>query len=197
VLAQLESVQRHGYEIAAETERRSGGVVSFQPASLYPVLYRLERRGLIAGQWVEKPPQRRRRYYRLTAAGRKMLAEERQDWAGDSSSIDLDGTTSVTFNCLGDIAAGKGLSILDYQSSASPDYAFRLLGNFSSDPNFLALLSHTTINGFTARAVFDGTFTDVTPTDVSATPEPATIGLTGLSIAGLSLLLCRYQRRSA
>jgi PadR family transcriptional regulator, regulatory protein PadR len=46
------------------------------------MLYRLERRGLIAGQWVEKPPQRRRRYYRLTAAGRKMLAEERQDWAG-------------------------------------------------------------------------------------------------------------------
>jgi hypothetical protein len=115
----------------------------------------------------------------------------------DSSSIDLDGTTSVTFSCLGDIAAGKGLSILDYQSSASPDYAFRLLGNFSSDPNFLALLSHTTINGFTARAMFDGTFTDVTPTDISATPEPATVGLSGLSIAGLTLLLCRCNRRSA
>lgn len=80
VLAQLESRPRHGYEIGVEIERRSEGAVSFQIASLYPVLYRLERKGLIAGQWVEAPGQRRRRYYKLTPAGRKMLSEQRRSW---------------------------------------------------------------------------------------------------------------------
>ena len=81
VLAQLEARPRHGYEIGVEIERRSGGEVSFQIASLYPVLYRLERKGLIAGQWVEAAGQRRRRYYKLTPAGRKILAEQRRSWS--------------------------------------------------------------------------------------------------------------------
>src|SRR5215469_15258183 len=81
VLAQLESRPRHGYEIGVEIERRSAGEVSFQIASLYPVLYRLERKGLIAGQWVEAAGQRRRRFYKLTPAGRKVLAEQRRSWS--------------------------------------------------------------------------------------------------------------------
>lgn len=81
VLAQIEARARHGYEIACEIERRSGGAVTFQPASLYPVLYRLERQGWIVGHWVEKPGQRRRRYYRLTPAGRTQLAEQRSSWS--------------------------------------------------------------------------------------------------------------------
>jgi transcriptional regulator len=80
VLAQLEGASRHGYEIAQQIAARSGGAVSFHAASLYPVLYRLERRGLIAGRWVEKKDQRRRRYYALTAQGRKVLAERRKTW---------------------------------------------------------------------------------------------------------------------
>src|SRR5690348_14522013 len=80
VLAQLEARPRHGYEIGVEIERRSEGAVSFQAASLYPVLYRLEHKGLIAGRWVEASGQRRRRYYRLTRAGRKVLAEQRRSW---------------------------------------------------------------------------------------------------------------------
>jgi len=80
VLAQLEARPRHGYEIGVEIERRSQGEVSFQIASLYPVLYRLERKGLIAGRWVEAAGQRRRRYYKLTAAGRKVLSEQRRSW---------------------------------------------------------------------------------------------------------------------
>jgi PadR family transcriptional regulator, regulatory protein PadR len=80
VLAQLEDRASHGYEIAHQITRRSNGAVSFHAASLYPVLYRLERRGLIAGRWVEKAGQRRRRYYTLTAAGRKMLTERRKTW---------------------------------------------------------------------------------------------------------------------
>ncbi len=81
VLAQLENSQSHGYEIAQQIAARSGGAVSFHAASLYPVLYRLERRGLIAGRWVEKSGQRRRRYYRLTSEGRKVLSARRRNWS--------------------------------------------------------------------------------------------------------------------
>jgi PadR family transcriptional regulator PadR len=80
ILAQLEQRPSHGYEIARQIGARSGGAVSFHVASLYPILYRLERRRLIAGRWVEKAGQRRRRYYTLTAAGRKVLAEQRRNW---------------------------------------------------------------------------------------------------------------------
>jgi transcriptional regulator len=80
VLAQLEVGRLHGYDIARRIEARSKGVVSFNVASLYPVLYRLEQRGLISGRWVEKSGQRRRRYYQLTASGRKSLAAHRASW---------------------------------------------------------------------------------------------------------------------
>jgi DNA-binding PadR family transcriptional regulator len=74
-------VALHGYEIGQQIAARATGTVSFQPASLYPVLYRLERRGLIAGRWVEKARPRRRRYYCLTAGGRRVLAERRKSWS--------------------------------------------------------------------------------------------------------------------
>lgn len=80
VLALLEARPRHGYELALQIERRSAGVIDFHAASLYPLLYRLERQGLVAARWVEKPGERRRRYYRLTPAGRRALASERQGW---------------------------------------------------------------------------------------------------------------------
>lgn len=80
ILAQLETVRRHGYDIGRQIEQRSGGAVTFNVASLYPVLYRLERRGLVTGRWVEKAGQRRRRYYSLTSKGRKVLAEQRRSW---------------------------------------------------------------------------------------------------------------------
>src|SRR5688572_24491130 len=81
ILAQLEQRPSHGYEIAQQIDLRSRGTISFHVASLYPILYRLERRGVIAGRWVEKAGQRRRRYYTLTAAGRKVLAEQRRNWS--------------------------------------------------------------------------------------------------------------------
>jgi PadR family transcriptional regulator PadR len=87
VLAQLEERQQHGYEIARQIAVRSNDAVSFHVASLYPVLYRMERRGLIAGRWVEKAGQRRRRYYRLTAAGRKVLAAQRKTWSAFMAAI--------------------------------------------------------------------------------------------------------------
>lgn len=80
VLAQLEDGPSHGYEIAVQISRRSRGQLEFNAASLYPVLYRLESRGWISGRWVEKFGERRRRFYRLTAAGKRTLAERRASW---------------------------------------------------------------------------------------------------------------------
>ena len=80
VLAAIERRSRHGYEIAKLIDDRSGGVLRFHIASLYPMLYRMERRGWIEGKWVEKAGQRKRRYYRLTPEGRKILAHQRSTW---------------------------------------------------------------------------------------------------------------------
>ena len=80
ILSLVEDRPRHGYEVGQLIELRSGGALRFNVASLYPLLYRLEKRGWIRGRWVEKPGQRRRRYYRLTAAGKKILAAQRDGW---------------------------------------------------------------------------------------------------------------------
>ena len=81
ILAVIEAQPRHGYEIARQIETQSDGTLRFTLASLYATLYRLEDRGWIRGRWVEKAGQRRRCYYRITAAGRRVLAAERADWA--------------------------------------------------------------------------------------------------------------------
>jgi len=81
VLSLVERRARHGYEIAKLIEARSEGALRFNVASLYPLLYRLEARGLLEGRWVEKPGQRRRRYYKLTAEGRKALRLQQSAWA--------------------------------------------------------------------------------------------------------------------
>jgi PadR family transcriptional regulator PadR len=80
ILALLEEGDRHGYDLARLIDDRSRGAISFHAASLYPTLYRMEAKDLIEGRWVEKAGQRRRRYYRLTAAGRKALATQRNVW---------------------------------------------------------------------------------------------------------------------
>jgi transcriptional regulator len=80
ILALLEDRPGHGYDVAKRLESRSGGVVRLKLASLYPLLYRMEERNWIQGRWVERAGQRRCRYYRLTPAGRKVLAAQRSTW---------------------------------------------------------------------------------------------------------------------
>jgi transcriptional regulator len=80
ILSLIEARARHGYDIAKLIEARSKGALTFNVASLYPLLYRLERRGWIKGTWLEAAGQRRRRMYRLTAEGRKVLAAQRTGW---------------------------------------------------------------------------------------------------------------------
>jgi transcriptional regulator len=81
ILALVEDGDLHGYEIARQIELRSGGALKFTLAALYATLYRMEARRWISGRWVEKAGQRRRRHYRITEAGRTVLAAQRADWA--------------------------------------------------------------------------------------------------------------------
>ncbi len=88
LLALLEDEERHGYDLARQIGERSNGAISFHVGSLYPTLYRLEDRGYVEGRWVEKPGQRRRRYYRLTKSGRRLLARQRGVWADFVAGLD-------------------------------------------------------------------------------------------------------------
>jgi len=80
ILSMIEERARHGYEIAKLIQEQSHGAVSFHVASFYPLLYQLEKRRLIKGTWIEKAGQRRRRYYRITPEGRRVLASQRSRW---------------------------------------------------------------------------------------------------------------------
>jgi transcriptional regulator len=80
LLSLLDAESRHGYELQKLIESRSRGVITFNVASLYPLLYRMEERGWIVGRWVEKSGERRRRFYTLTAAGRATLVAQRESW---------------------------------------------------------------------------------------------------------------------
>lgn len=80
ILSLLEAEPRHGYELSKLIESRSRGALTFHVASLYPLLYRMEERGWIAGRWVEKAGQRRRRYYTITDIGRTTLDAQRRSW---------------------------------------------------------------------------------------------------------------------
>ncbi|MFI5178517.1 MAG: PadR family transcriptional regulator [Vicinamibacterales bacterium] len=80
ILALVDEQARHGYDIARLIEARSAGTLTFTLASLYASLYRLEARGWIRGRWIEKSGLRRRRYYRITDGGRRVLAAQREDW---------------------------------------------------------------------------------------------------------------------
>ena len=80
ILTLLSEAALHGYEIARRIEQQTGGVLRFDLASLYPLLYRLEKRGWLKGVWEVSANGRKRRYYRITAAGRRQLAPLREQW---------------------------------------------------------------------------------------------------------------------
>jgi PadR family transcriptional regulator, regulatory protein PadR len=80
ILSVLEAKPRHGYELGKLIKARSRGQLAFHIDSLYPLLYRLEERGWIKGTWVERAGERRRRYYKVTTEGRRVLAQQRKTW---------------------------------------------------------------------------------------------------------------------
>ena len=87
ILSLVGDQPRHGYDLGKLIELRSGGVLAFRVASLYPLLYRLEKRGWIQGRWIEKAGQRRRRYYKLTTAGTQVLESQRSTWRAFADAI--------------------------------------------------------------------------------------------------------------
>jgi len=89
ILSIVEARPRHGYGISKLIEQRSAGQMKFHVASLYPLLYRLEERGWLQGRWVEKAGQRRRRFYGLTAEGKRVLANQRATWKTFVHAMDL------------------------------------------------------------------------------------------------------------
>ena len=81
ILSLLDARPRHGYDLSKLIQTRSNGRLKFHIDSLYPLLYRLEERGWIEGTWVEKAGERRRRFYKVTKTGKRVLAEQRKTWS--------------------------------------------------------------------------------------------------------------------
>jgi transcriptional regulator len=80
ILKALADESRHGYGIVRWIERASADALAVEEGSLYPALRRLEEAGLVSGRWGTSENNRRARYYRLTSAGRRRLAEEHERW---------------------------------------------------------------------------------------------------------------------
>lgn len=87
ILSTLEHRTRHGYEIGKLLEERSSGRLELRVSTLYTALYRMEGNGWIKGRWVEKAGERRRCYYTLTPAGRKILASQKKEWADFAATV--------------------------------------------------------------------------------------------------------------
>src|SRR4249920_2021551 len=87
ILKTLSHGALHGYAIAEFIQRTSEDVLRVEEGALYPALHRLEVRGLLAAEWGASDNNRRAKYYRLTAGGRKQLAEETAHWNRMSSAI--------------------------------------------------------------------------------------------------------------
>jgi PadR family transcriptional regulator, regulatory protein PadR len=89
ILTLLDKQQLYGFDIAKRIEEDSRGALHFNLASLYPMLYTLEKRGWIKGRWESNRAGRDRRYYCLTAAGRKQIAPLRREWKSFFRGLDL------------------------------------------------------------------------------------------------------------
>jgi transcriptional regulator len=89
VLKSLQVGALHGWGITERLLVGSEHVLRIGQGSLYPALYRLEHQGLISSEWRMTENNRRARYYRLTAAGKRRLAEERKNWARMARAVDL------------------------------------------------------------------------------------------------------------
>jgi PadR family transcriptional regulator PadR len=86
LLAALREQPAHGYRVVELLRERSDGLFELGEGTVYPALYRLEKRGLLASAW-ESGSGRRRRVYRLTARGEKMLAVKRSEWTAFANAV--------------------------------------------------------------------------------------------------------------
>jgi PadR family transcriptional regulator PadR len=88
ILSLLEEKPLYGFEIARQISERTGGALKFTLASLYPLLYEMEKRGWVQAHWQANAAGRDRRYYRLTPTGRRQLAPLRKEWLSFFHALD-------------------------------------------------------------------------------------------------------------
>lgn len=88
ILSLLAEQPLYGFEIARQISERTGGALKFTLASLYPLLYDMEKHGWVEGRWQANSAGRDRRYYRLTASGRKQLAPLKEEWRAFFQALD-------------------------------------------------------------------------------------------------------------
>ena len=88
ILSILAEKPLYGFEIAKQIGERTGGALQFTLASLYPLLYEMEKRGWVKGHWQSNQAGRDRRYYSLTVAGRRQLAPLRKEWHSFFQALD-------------------------------------------------------------------------------------------------------------
>ena len=89
ILKALSLQPLHGWAVSQRIRQLSRDVLQVNQGSLYPALHRLERRGLIGAEWGTSDNNRRAKYYRLTAAGRRRLAEETAEWQTFAAAVQL------------------------------------------------------------------------------------------------------------
>ncbi len=89
ILKTLQTGPAHGWDIAQRIRQVSGEVLSVNQGSLYPALHRLEAQGRIASEWGASENNRRAKFYKLTAAGRRRLAEETESWERFTQAVGL------------------------------------------------------------------------------------------------------------
>jgi PadR family transcriptional regulator PadR len=80
ILATLSREKKHGYQIALEIEEKSDGLFKFNHGTLYPILHKLEKEGLIKGNWKDEGSKRQRKYYNITARGKKYASGQLAGW---------------------------------------------------------------------------------------------------------------------
>lgn len=85
----MEEQYTYGYRLIKEIERRSGGYFRFKEGTVYPALRRLEKEGLIQGEWQELPNRQERRYYHITEKGKQVLREKMGAWQGFITAVNL------------------------------------------------------------------------------------------------------------
>ena len=80
VLEILSRGQMYGYELSKAVGKRSGNILTLGPGTLYPLLYNLEAKGLVVGEWQDGEMGRKRRYYSITGKGKEHLARQKEQW---------------------------------------------------------------------------------------------------------------------
>jgi len=87
ILAILHNEKKHGYELALQIEEKSGGLFKFNHGTLYPILHKMEKEALIKGNWKQEGPKRKRKYYTITAKGRRYAQNQLSEWKQFSDSF--------------------------------------------------------------------------------------------------------------